>query len=287
MLRLGYISDLHWGEAGTDYLSRVPDLVAALNGHDLDAVVCGGDQIHDSSNAGVVTMRVAELVAELNKLACPWHWVWGNHDFARSSVQTALTDFGIDHGAPRVIPINGYKLVLFDSGTGLVGGVPSDDLAWFETTFAVDTTPLLVFVHHSLLTTDPSIKLSNSAAFLSTMRSFGNVRGIYSAHDHGTNQVDDHEGIPVVQSQRGGGSWGLAHGFRTIHGAQVIIENRAVSLADDSGSVGSQSQVCSESRQAGQDSGQRSFGRSGLGVSKTADLHSGQIRTSSFRGSQQ
>ncbi len=233
MPSLGYISDLHWGEAGTDYLACVPDLVAALNGHGLDAVVCGGDQIHDSGDAGVVTTRIAELVAELNKLACPWHWVWGNHDFARSSVQTALTDLGIDHGAPRSIPIDGYKLVLFDSGTGLVGEVPPSDLGWFETTFAGDTTPLLVFVHHSLLTPDPSIKLSDSAAFLSTMRSSGNVRGIYSAHDHAINTIEDYQGIRVVQSQCGGGSWGLPQGFRVIRAGPESITDHAFRLSAD------------------------------------------------------
>src|SRR3712207_1938169 len=92
-VRFAVIGDIHWGEGGTDYTSRLPALVTKLNSIRLDFVIFAGDVIIGHEN-------IDSFVSTMNSLTVPWHYVPGNHDNDRNTIITRLGQLGINASLP-------------------------------------------------------------------------------------------------------------------------------------------------------------------------------------------
>jgi len=208
-LQFGLINDIHWSQAGTEYATIFPTIVSSLNIHNLSFVVVNGDSFHDDAS------DVANFLIEINKLNCPWHWVWGNHDATvRVDLEASLTAAGVNHTLPRMISYGGYNIYLIDSSE--TSSDMSAAITYLQTELAANIEPSIVITHYSLIGTQAYI-MGDKIDFMDSIRQFENVKAIICAHDHITNAEITERGIRVIQGKNAGGSGGQYPGYKIIH----------------------------------------------------------------------
>jgi DNA repair exonuclease SbcCD nuclease subunit len=206
--QFGLINDIHWSQAGTDYANVLPDIIESLNGHNLPFVIVNGDSFHDDAS------DVTAFLAEMNKLNCPWHWVWGNHDaVVRVDLETALTAAGVEHTLPRMITLSGHNIFLIDSSE--TSADMSAAITYLQTELAAHTEPAIIVTHYSLIGTQAHI-MEDKEDFMAALKPFQNVKAIICAHDHITSSELMEKGILVIQGKSAGGSSSVGKGYKII-----------------------------------------------------------------------
>ena len=215
MIRFAFINDLHYGQAGTSYSTEIPALITQLNALNLDFVITGGDQTHNSLSA-----EAEGIVNQLNQLNVPWYWAYGNHDVGDDGLNTKLDEMGINRTTPRVVNKDGFNIVIFHTSQNSqsVGRIETSDLTWYQNTFDGDDTPNIVVSHHPTFI-EPGREvyaLANKDDFISTLETYGNAKLVLSGHDHAVRYAVEQNDIIYQCGQRSGGSTGYTKGYNII-----------------------------------------------------------------------
>jgi 3',5'-cyclic AMP phosphodiesterase CpdA len=222
---LGIVTDLHFGSLpGAHWQGKLrklthhaaaltKDFVRAMNGEvHPDLVVNLGDDIEDESRAKDLE-RYGECQAILRTARARLVNVAGNHDIIHMN-RDDLSRFW-QHSGPLYYSLDekGWHVVVLHTleKTGTEIHVPSTQLAWLENDLAEATSPVVVFMHHSVSEQDVSDSRwfagRPEAALVVERREIrrilaasGKVKAVFNGHLH-RNHLDVIDGIPYVTVQ--------------------------------------------------------------------------------------
>ncbi|WP_344702180.1 metallophosphoesterase [Halomonas cibimaris] len=159
--------------------SRLQAVVAAASAEQPDAVVVTGDISQDETAASY-----AAAARLLDTLACPWHWLPGNHD--------RLERMAAERAPPAAVDLGGWRMLLLDTQ---VPGAPYGrlgvrKLAAMATQLDKDRRPTLIAMHHPPVAVGAAwmdaIGLADCDAFWRTLAGYPQVRTVLFGHAHQT-----------------------------------------------------------------------------------------------------
>jgi len=216
MYRIAFAADILIGQPNTIGDQTLPMFVEIAN-EELkpNIVLTLGDCFEPE-------LRYADQFLDImEKLQCPWVYVWGNHEHAydgqtpiAEQMKQLLLARGVDAEERRYTYLDvdddggaDYILVIFSTF------ISKDDLLWFESTFKDSETPIIVLQHIPSVTPHVSMRLPNAEEEMGYFRENGNVFAVFSCHDHGyTNAVQDN-GTWYINVRRVGSRWGVEPGY--------------------------------------------------------------------------
>ena len=228
LLRIAAASDLHFGEAGTDYERFADVLIERLNAvharTPLDLVVLNGDLTHHER-------FLADLHTRLKGLKPRLLAVQGNHDGATDEQWRNVWGHGFNH----VLSVQGVRIVAAATSNA-AGDYLCADGAWLaEQLDAAGTDPVIVAFHITPMTwTKWGIDCPATVRLLGDHR---NVVAVLNGHDHDEYGLKTAEGVPYLFDSHAGGHWGTDfRGFRVLElYANGRIETRVTDGTTDFG----------------------------------------------------
>lgn len=222
-LKLGFVSDLHFGPAAyhegrlrklTHHAADLTrEVVRRMNEeHRPDLLVNLGDDIEDESRDADLA-RYGECQALLRTADAELVNVAGNHDtvnltrddLARFWQRSGPLYYAIDRGGHHLVVLHTHERKDVDVR------IPDAQLAWLRADLAATTLPVVVVMHHPaseqsfddsrwFLGRDHVALVKERAALRSILEASGKVRAVFNGHVH-RNHLDVIGGIPYVTLQ--------------------------------------------------------------------------------------
>lgn len=210
-LKIGYLTDLHWGSTYGSFGSRnhkqtlLDEFATDMNDWGADYVVFGGDNTHEEDTKSGAQQNITDLRNYVEpKLNAPVKPIWGNHEYVDAGSygedwsygpwgisSTSDTYYSIDHHHAKLIVLNtGY-----DPGDNNYSGVPAGQFDWLKTELDNTTKPVVIFTH-----TPPhlggakheydSIGVVEGPKYTKLFESYDNIALITYGHSHHESMTD-------------------------------------------------------------------------------------------------
>lgn len=227
-LRIAAASDLHFGEAGTDYELFTDELIERLNAvhaaTPLDLVVLNGDLTDEQR-------FLAPLHDRLKALQPPLLAVQGNHDGATDPQWRAVWGYGFNHA----LTLRGVRVIAAGTSNDAGDYLCADETWLTEQLSDAGPDPVVVAFHITPRTwTKWGIDCPSTVQLLGAHR---NVVAVLNGHDHDEYGVKTAAGVPYLFDSHAGGHWGTEfRGFRVLElHADGRIETRVTDGSTDFG----------------------------------------------------
>lgn len=191
--RFVHVSDLHFRKQYEDWgfqdlLKRLPDplenLVLCLEkekAQGLDFVLLTGDLSHDGTKEDYAVLR-----STLNRTLAgiPWAALPGNHDDREAFA--ALFPAGEPvNGWDRTADVNGFRVILLDSGCGISGRLETAQLQWLEKVLSAPSQRgSILALHHPLIPDQDGLGCMQADPRLAELIAQSDVIGIFCGHTH-------------------------------------------------------------------------------------------------------
>ncbi|NOG30861.1 phosphodiesterase [Halomonas sp. TBZ9] len=182
-MRLVQLTDLHLhadplarSRAGVPYRQFLA-VMDAIKQEKPDLVIVTGDISQDES-----AQAYALAVEQLNRLACPWHWLPGNHD--QRPLMEAV------HPLADALMLNEWRLLLLDTQVpGEPGGaLGSDKLVALAAQLDRQLAPTIIAMHHPPVEVGAAwmdaISLEDKDAFWQLIGRYPQVKVVLFGHAH-------------------------------------------------------------------------------------------------------
>jgi len=214
-LRFAVASDIHYGQAGTDYALHTGNMVKWLNEDHaknyFDFVIINGDLVHNQP----------ELLPEiknnyLDKLSVPYYTIPGNHDFADAQVWKNVFGYedrySFDHGDIAFVLAN---------TADTKGEYVCPDNAFIKSALDKFTDKKIVFVVLHIppvqwIKTEADIFL-NCPDTVGLLHGYPNIKAVFHGHDHLLDGVRYTGRLPHFFDSHIGGDWGTIYrGYRVF-----------------------------------------------------------------------
>jgi alkaline phosphatase len=204
-LRLGLLTDVHHADkapSGTrhyrDSRSKVHEAVTVFRRERVDALVELGDLVDAAPDRDRELAYLAEMEAELERLACPRHYVLGNH-----CVWTLTKEEFLAHsragGVGRTyysFDRKGIHVVILDAcfrADGVAYGrenfewtdteIPPEERRWLERDLAATERPTVVFTHQRL-DVGGNYGVRSAPAVRAILEASRRVVAVFQGHSH-------------------------------------------------------------------------------------------------------
>jgi len=200
--RVGMITDLHYAdkkEAGTRFyreaIGKLREAVAQFQRSKCDFVVTLGDIIDAADAVDVELGYLKTINGELKKVACPRHYVLGNHcvytltkEEFLTTVEAKKSYYAFEH--------QGYQFIVLDScftGAGKPYGrknfewtdpnIPDHELTWLSETLEKSRLPAVIFAHQRLDVKN-HYGVKNAADVRDILEKSQRVAAVFQGHSH-------------------------------------------------------------------------------------------------------
>lgn len=210
LFRFAVASDLHYGEADTDYVMHTRNFVSAFKDfnskNSCGFLVLNGDIIHNDP------VFLPQAYDELKDVHSKLYVTQGNHDRVSEAVwqetwkQGFNSDFAIDDMA-----------FVFGTTSNSVTSawIQCPNLDFLESCLEKYKSKKHVFIFWHIHPHSPSMGCTD--AVKAVMENYTNVRGVFNGHDHNDESIQTIEGVPYMFDGRLGGSWGsFDRNFRVV-----------------------------------------------------------------------
>jgi len=214
-LRFALISDLHYGQEGTDFEINATNVVKWLNDdhikNHLDLIIFNGDLVHNRPDL------LPELKTKfLDKFPVRYCTIPGNHDFADGTVWKSV--FGYDD--KFVVDLGDIAFVLANTAD-TKGEYICPDNAFIKASLDKFADKKIVFV---ILHIAPVRWLkSEEKVFLdcpetvNLLHAYPNVKAVFHGHDHSLDGLRYTDKLPHFFDSHTGGNWGTDYkGYRIV-----------------------------------------------------------------------
>lgn len=208
LFRFAIASDLHYGEADTDYAMHTRNFVSAFQdfqkSNPCAFLVLNGDIIHDEPRF------LPKAYDALKDIHDKLYVTQGNHDRVSDSVwldtwkQAVNSDFTMDDMA-----------FIFGTTSDIVGSLKCPDLDFLRASLEKYKSKSHVFIFWHIHPHSPSMGCTESVK--EVLKDYTNVRAVFNGHDHNEEGIRNIESVPYMFDGRLGGSWGsFDRNFRII-----------------------------------------------------------------------
>lgn len=227
-LRIGVVTDVHAHDTESpvehkvmsNYAQRLSAFVDAMNAWPADAVVELGDLVNgafvlgaDYGDPSRIPQILDGALASLGRLACPTHYVLGNHDLYDLSKGEFLAAIGRDERYCS-FDLGGFHFVVLDAEYNDPGEddydhvfmrvkcrIPLHEIDWLRQDLAETVLPTIVFIHQPL---DSEFDVNaggppvvNNAEVRGLLSGSGVVAAVFQGHDH-DNRYQEIDGVHYV-----------------------------------------------------------------------------------------
>jgi 3',5'-cyclic AMP phosphodiesterase CpdA len=210
LLRFVIASDLHYGQAKTEYAAMTDKALDHIKGmHDeqaFDFGVFNGDLVHDDISF------FGELRKKVDTVSFPYYVTQGNHDLATKEQWEKAWEQPINFDI-----VKGDTVLLFATTSNETGKYLPPDMNWLEAQFNKHSKAkhILLFIHI------PPIKWTKNAIestpFQELVKKQKNLRAVFHGHEHDQDGIKWQDGIPYLFDSHVGGNWGTSYrGFRVV-----------------------------------------------------------------------
>lgn len=210
LLRFVIASDLHYGQAKTEYAAMTDKALDHIKGmHEeraFDFGVFNGDLVHDDISF------FGELRKKVDTISFPYYVTQGNHDLATKEQWEKAWEQPINFDI-----VKGDTVLLFATTSNETGKYLPPDMNWLETQFNKHSKAkhILLFIHI------PPIKWTKNAIestpFQELVKKQKNLRAVFHGHEHDQDGIKWQDGIPYLFDSHVGGNWGTKYrGFRVV-----------------------------------------------------------------------
>ena len=215
ILRFGVVSDIHYGQDGTDYALHSGNMIKWLNEehnqNHLDFAIINGDLVHNRP----------DLLPEfknnyLDKLTMPYHTIPGNHDHADWDVWEKVFGYGDKYSFEK-----GETGFILANTTSVTGAYTCPDNSFIKKALDGFTDKKIVFVvlHVPVvqwLETEKSGFL-DCPETVGLLEQYPNVKAVFHGHDHLLDDVRYAGKLPCFFDAHIGGDWGTVYrGYRVV-----------------------------------------------------------------------
>jgi len=214
-LRFVLCSDLHYGQAGTDFDVNAANVVKWLNeehvSNHLDMVIVNGDLVHNRPDLLTVVKE-----KYFDKIAIPYYTIPGNHDFADAAVWEKA--FGYEDN--YIIERGDIAFVLANTAD-TKGAYVSPDQAFLKSAFdkLADKKMVFVILHIAPVQwlKEEASTFLNSPDTVALLHSYPNIKAVFHGHDHSLDGVRYTDKLPHFFDSHTGGNWGTDYkGYRVV-----------------------------------------------------------------------
>lgn len=214
-VRFGLVTDVHHANKESTktrfYRSakgRLEGAVREFAARKLDFVISLGDLIDSASTVEGEKGHLAEINSVLKRLACPRHYVLGNHCVYNltkaeylAGVEREQSYYAFDRGGVRFLVLDGcFRKDGVDYGRQNYDWrdtvIPEKEIAWLGAELTRGRGPVVVFVHQRLDRVD-DVGIKNSAVVREMLEKSGRVQVVFQGHSH-ANDRSDINGIPYL-----------------------------------------------------------------------------------------
>jgi len=214
-LRFALISDLHYGQPGTDFDLNAANVVKWLtedhNKNHLDLIVFNGDLVHNRPDL------LTELKSKyLDKFPVRYCTIPGNHDFADAAIWKGV--FGYED--KFTLDFGDIAFVLANTAD-TKGVYVCPDNAFIKASLDKFAGKKIVFVILHIapvqwLKTEANI-FTNCPETVSLLHAYPNVKAVFHGHDHSLDGVRYTDKLPHFFDSHTGGNWGTDYkGYRIV-----------------------------------------------------------------------
>jgi len=214
-LRFALISDLHYGQPGTDYDTNAANMVKWLNAehaaNHLDLIIFNGDLVHDQ-----VSLLKVLKTKYLDFFSVPYFTLPGNHDHADSAVWKDAFGYADNYSMER----GDIGFVLANTADTR-GEQVCPDLLFLKASLDKYVDKQLVFVVLHI----PVVQwLEAEKKFflycpetVDLLHKYPNVKAVFHGHDHFLDGVRYTGKLPHFFDAHLGGNWGTDYrGYRIV-----------------------------------------------------------------------
>ncbi len=214
-LRFALASDIHYGQAGTDYVLHTGNMVKWLNEdhskNHLDFVIINGDLVH---NQPALLPEIKKNY--LDKLSVPYHTIPGNHDFADAQVWKNV--FGYED--KYFFEHDDIAFVLANTAD-TKGGYVCPDNAFIKSALDKFTDKKIVFVILHIAPViwlkEEQLTFTDCPETVNLLHVYANVKAVFHGHDHRLDGVRHTGKLPHLFDAHIGGDWGTDYrGYRIV-----------------------------------------------------------------------
>jgi 3',5'-cyclic AMP phosphodiesterase CpdA len=214
-LRFALISDLHYGQDGTDFAQNASNAVKWLTEehtkNHLDLIIFNGDLVHNRPDL------LPELKTKyLDKFPVRYCTIPGNHDYADAAIWKGA--FGYDDNF--VVDLGDIAFVLANTAD-VKGNYIAPDSAFLKTSLDKFADKKIVFVILHIapvqwLKSEAKVFIDNPAT-VSLLHAYPNVKAVFHGHDHSLDGVRYTDKLPHFFDSHIGGNWGTDYkGYRIV-----------------------------------------------------------------------
>lgn len=211
LFRFAVASDIHWGEADTNYESHTRNFVSAFQDfnkkNSCDFLVLNGDLIHNDP------IYLPEVQSALKDAHPKLYVTQGNHDRVSNDVwkqtwgQAVNSDFAIDNMAFIFGSTLGPASALYMKGP---------DLDFLEQSLEKYKNKEHVFIFWHIYPHSSNDEPRGSDVNV-ILQKYSNIRAVFNGHDHNEEGIRTIQQIPYMFDGRLGGSWGsFDRNFRVV-----------------------------------------------------------------------
>ncbi len=238
-LRFAIASDLHYGQAGTDFDQMAGALVGWMNQEKaqkgLDLLFLNGDLTHDDP-ARLVMLRDRHL----SKLAMPYYCTKGNHDFVDQTPGSPTESWEKIWSYPsnHSLKLGDVVFVMADTTAPAKADVYlAADQAWLQEQLLKYKNAAAIFVlihiqqrkHQVDGWPEHGVKdasqVTKAEAVMKLLEETPNLRAVFHGHNHLESGVYVSGGRRYFFDSHVGGNWGAQRGYRIV---EVYDDHSAV-----------------------------------------------------------
>ena len=214
-LRFALISDLHYGQEGTDFDLNAANVVKWLNEdhakNHLDMIIFNGDLVHNRPDLLPVLKE-----KYLDKFPVKYCTIPGNHDFACAAIWKNV--FGYED--KFTVEHDDIAFVLANTAD-TKGAYVCPDNGFIKASLDKFSNKKIVFVILHIapvqwLKTEANVFL-NCPETVSLLHAYPNVKAVFHGHDHTLDGVRYTDKLPHFFDSHTGGNWGTDYkGYRIV-----------------------------------------------------------------------
>ena len=214
-LRFALISDLHYGQDGTDFTQNASNAVKWLTEehtkNHLDLIIFNGDLVHNRPDL------LPELKTKyLDKFPVRYCTIPGNHDYADAAIWKGA--FGYDDNF--VVDFGDIAFVLANTAD-VKGNYIAPDNVFLKTSLDKFADKKIIFVILHIapvqwLKSEATVFI-DSPTTVSLLHVYPNVKAVFHGHDHSLDGVRYTDKLPHFFDSHIGGNWGTDYkGYRIV-----------------------------------------------------------------------
>lgn len=188
-------------------------LIDDINEYKPDACICLGDLIEDTFNHDKDIKNFTYIWNKLKNINVPFYSVLGNHDLRTMNSRSELEGIMRLKNATFSFDLNDYHFIILTTDiredlNGKDGGIyksqclSENEIKWLKDDLSKNELPCIIFTHFGLAE-DKQIGnywfenemqaglLSNREKVKEIIKSYNNVIGVFSGHQHWTKQLQE------------------------------------------------------------------------------------------------